>query len=351
MLYLRGFPKRKGKAILRQSQRLVVFPTDLTTTGNVSLTSVQDGPMVVQHYNNLTVAAGHTLTVTNRCKGLLLVVHGNLTVSGTITMLSRGAAAVAVEENISRKLDNAVEIRWPTNLEEINTWLRKNYYRGMDVEAALLAADLWPTIDDLSPFITVGCIIPAVGGSGGAGAVNGGAAYRTGSTGAAGTNRQTGGGGGGASYNAVGGQGAPGTGYSGGPGGGAGYNANGANGADNGDKGGDGKGNYACGGGGNPGGAGTGGRANGVAGTGGLLIIICLGNILINAGGSIHANAPSNSPVSGPAGGGAGGGSVNIFHKGTYINGGTVSANGGPANHIHGSGGTGGAGCVTVTQL
>lgn len=62
---------------------------DLSTTGNVTYTSILDGDYVTKNYINLTVNAGHTVTVSQRCKGLVIFAE-NLTVNGTITMKAKG---------------------------------------------------------------------------------------------------------------------------------------------------------------------------------------------------------------------------------------------------------------------
>jgi hypothetical protein len=60
---------------------------------DTSLTSTADGDMIVKNYTNLIVRASKTLTTSNRCKGLLLYVDGDLTLEAgaKISMSSRGA--------------------------------------------------------------------------------------------------------------------------------------------------------------------------------------------------------------------------------------------------------------------
>ena len=66
---------------------------DVTISADTSLTSTEDGDMIVMNYGNLTIDATKTLTVDNRCRGLLLFVDGDLTVNGTISMTGRGCHA------------------------------------------------------------------------------------------------------------------------------------------------------------------------------------------------------------------------------------------------------------------
>ena len=75
---------------------------DLSTTGNVTLTSTLDGERVVKHYNNLTVNVGHTLTVSNRCKGLILYVNGTLTLNGIIDMSTKGGNSIPTWSDIDK---------------------------------------------------------------------------------------------------------------------------------------------------------------------------------------------------------------------------------------------------------
>ena len=65
----------------------------LNTTSSVTFTSTTDGDPIVRHYEKLIVNAGHTLTVSNRCKGLVFYVNGDCTINGTVTMTAKGAKA------------------------------------------------------------------------------------------------------------------------------------------------------------------------------------------------------------------------------------------------------------------
>lgn len=299
------FPRRN------RLQNVCVSPyPNFSTDRNVSLPSKLDGSIAVAGFNNLTINAGHTLTVANRCKGLKLIVRGNLIVSGTISMYARGAYAEGA----------AVELISPFDSSDQGD-------------------------------------VPAAGGAAGGGGTNSG-----GGAGTAGTDRKSGGGGGGGGYGTghKGGNGSAGTSYSGGTGGGGtSHESQGGNATANGGPGGQAFGNYNCGGGsGNPGGL----RApigniyceDGLNGTGGLLIIWCLGNITINAGGLITCDGPRGGNAGTGGGGGAtGGGSLNIFHYGSYTNNGTVRSSGGvggTSSNVR-PGGPGGVGCVTVTDL
>lgn len=76
---------------------------DLTIAAGqtVVLPSTKDGDMIVKNYNNLTIQAGGVLTVSNRCRGLLIYVKGNLFNSGTITMTGKGCFANPQDSAVS----------------------------------------------------------------------------------------------------------------------------------------------------------------------------------------------------------------------------------------------------------
>ena len=66
----------------------------LNTTASVSFATSNDAEVLVRNYTSLTINAGHTMTVSNRCKGLLIYVSGDCTINGTLTMSAKGANAV-----------------------------------------------------------------------------------------------------------------------------------------------------------------------------------------------------------------------------------------------------------------
>ena len=70
----------------------------VTTSGNVTHTvqnksGAYDGDMLVKNYTNLTIASGHTMTVDQPCRGMLIYCSGDCTIAGTLTMQSKGAYA------------------------------------------------------------------------------------------------------------------------------------------------------------------------------------------------------------------------------------------------------------------
>lgn len=295
---------------------------DLNTSGNVSFTSTLDGPTVYKNFKNLTINAGHTVTVSNRCKGLVIYCLGNCIINSNLTMTSRGCIATGVNVN-------------PYNL---NKCVRRNC-----------------SFTDYS--------IPAVGAAGGPAVHNVG--YNIGSTG---VNGQCGGGSSGQAQNGMGssvysGAGSAGTSYSGGSGGGAcigNITLTGGSAVANGGAGGygvavnaSGPSSHGGGGGaGNPGGVGAGSKGGtgfpGETGTGGLIILIVRGNLTIGSTGLISSDGSAGgggSAVFWAWGGSSGGGSITLLYGGTLSNTGTVRANGG------GGGIAGGAGSVRIAQI
>jgi hypothetical protein len=108
------------------------------------------------------------------------------------------------------------------------------------------------------------------------------------------------------------------------------------------------------GGAGNPGGKGVEGSIitparNGESGTGGKLVIICYGNITIEAGGKIESNGSAGGPGgTWCGGGGSGGGHISLIYAGTYTNNGTVQCAGGAGGTGNYPGGAGGVGSVVT---
>lgn len=63
---------------------------DFNSTSNYNFTSTIDGDPVVKAYKNFTINNNHTISVSNRCRGLYLTIYGNLTIAGTLSMTDKG---------------------------------------------------------------------------------------------------------------------------------------------------------------------------------------------------------------------------------------------------------------------
>ena len=286
-----------------------------------SFASTQDGAPVVKNFSSLFISRSVVVSPTRRCRGMLIFVDGDATISGSISMTGRGAKFTGSDASFTT----------------INPPYLGDYW----------STQLFPSASYLSRVF-------AVGAAGAAAPIAGAA----GIAGSAGVFGRSGGGGSGGSSPTVGALGTAGTSFSGGTGGGGGSNnPGGAGGAGVvfGSSGGVG-GPNAGGGAGNP--NGTGGTATG-EGTGGLLILIVRGNLRIGPNGSISANGiAGNNAVSANAisgGGGSGGGILYVYYGGTLTNNGTVSSNGGnggAAGLTTGTqGGAGGAGTAIISKL
>lgn len=92
-----------------------------TGTSSDSFKTTQDGDPATLVFNNFVVNAGHTVTTSNRCKGLYLYILGDLIVNGTLSMTARGAFAPGKYVLIN-KLNG--HIHYIDNIEKFN----KSYY-------------------------------------------------------------------------------------------------------------------------------------------------------------------------------------------------------------------------------
>ena len=283
--------------------------------------STVDGPPVIKNFSSLFISRSVVVSPTNRCRGMLIFVDGDATISGSLRMNGRGAKFTGSDASFTTVNPPYLGDYWSTQL--------------------------FPSASYLSRVFAAGS-----GGGSGGGTVNG-----SGNPGVAGgLGRSGGGGGGGGSPANTGGAGTAGTSYSGGTGGGGAsgpQTTNGTAGTPNGGAGGN--GTVASGGGaGNPNGTGGSQTADG---TGGLLILIVRGNLKIGPNGSIAANGSAGNSASSPtavgAGGGSGGGVLYVYYGGTLTNNGTVTASGGSAGAPGGggAGGAGGAGTAIIQKL
>ncbi len=315
----------------------------------VSIPSVQDGDMVIVNARNLTIDSGYTLTVANRCRGLLIYTTGNCTINGTLSMTARGChanpadAAVTTDTPVAPGDSNAVPVAGISlrRLAEgqTDTHTDNNLMYGCGLAAVNSEANQ-PPVDGNGLVI----VIPAVGGAGGA--------YRTwesaGAPGGTAVNG-TGGGGSGAVNSTRSGAGSAGTCFSGGSAGAGAYDTSVVTDAlPYGGAGSAGVGQAAGGGAGNPGGA-KGrhpGDSPGGNGTGGLLIVIARN--IAGSGQFQSLGVTGGSSSNGMSGGSSGGGIVALFYSDSYTFTGTRDANGGVAasRYLFYDGGPGGAGSV-----
>lgn len=321
-----------------------LFPSTSTIISTDYFPSViEDGEMVKEYHKGLTIDEGVIFTPENRCKGMMLLVYGDLVVNGTISMTARGANALG--DNLALDYENGDVLINPNDFDEYKF---KISAIGGSKGNRLSAKAYLNGLDGGSAGISYAC------GGGGSGAI--------GACGACNNNIATSG------------YGATGTSYSGGGGGGgcsvAWASRTAGSAEENGGSGGNGSA-YDSGTGGRGAGGGAGNLggsyhrhgsltvegSNGEDGTGGLLIIMVKGNIIIGENGKIEANgmnggyAKHGSNRTGSGGGGSGGGSVNVLYNGNFTNNGTIQANGGMGGEGTVKGGNGGVGTVRVEQI
>ena len=287
--------------------------TTLRTRISASFASTQDGSPVIKNFSSLFISRSVVISPTNRCRGMLIFVDGDATISGSISMTGRGARFTGSE----------------ASFQVLNPPYLGDYW----------STQLFPSSSYLSRVFAVGAA---------------GSGYGT--NGVTGANGRSGGGGGGSSYGGPSaGSGATGTSFSGGSGGGGSQInvINGSSASGNGGAGGNGAtgpGGTGGGGAGNPGGT-----PNGGVGTGGLLILIVRGNLRIGPNGSITSNGSNggnaSSPTQGGGGGGSGGGVLYVYYGGTLTNNGTVTASGGTRGTGGNVAGDGGAGTAILSKL
>ena len=279
---------------------------NLITSASVNFTTTNDQDVLVKNYKNLTISTGHTVTVSNRCKGLLIYVGGDCVINGTLTMTGKGANSIGSVAHY--------------------------VYQAKGFMGSYVPMFFFP-VSSSTGYIP---IYPQGAAGGGAG-----------TNGTAATYGQTGGGGGGS----TGGSGNFGTSWSGGSGGGAGPSA--VAGALYGGLGGNAVTTNFGGGAGNPGGtAGGGTGVSGGTGTGGFIMLVIKGSLTIGSTGIISANGVAGGTGTAGGGGGSGGGRVIILYTRSLTNNGSITVNGGAGGGTAPStGSAGGSGTITLREV
>jgi hypothetical protein len=288
-----------------------------------TFTSTDGGDMVVKNFVNFTIQTGHTVTVQNPCKGLLIYCTGNFQIDsgGELTMTGKGKGSAS-------------------GVPGGGLYIAKLKVGGTDTGSSDLTGAGTPAItaESNQQALSGNGIrfnIAKVGGAGGA--IPGGAAANDGGI----ITNGSGGGGSGRDAAAGAGAGTDGTCFWGGAGGGGGSNLTGGSSAvleTGGDGGAGSSPNTGSGGGGagNPAGAVGGSNLNGAGGllgNGGLLIIIVRGDIIhngiISSRGKAGGGGSTGNIYYGGGGGCSGGGIVLGLHGGTVSGSGTVVVTGG----------------------
>lgn len=323
-----------------------------------------DGDMVVKQYSSMTINTGDTVTTDQPCRGLMILVQGDCTINGTLSMTGRGGYSNPTTNggSDSNTVDaNGLRMPFATSGGSSTLTASNTLFNGCGNDARSVLAN-FKTISSSGDVIT----LSRQGANGGSapGAQQNGTAGSNGGTG------QTGGGGAGArGWTGPAGAGSYGSCFAGGSGGGGSNGNSESSGAGNawGGPGGNGATDHSAatsGGVGNPRGNNdtTSGSANNSDnGNGGLIILIVGGNLTIGSNGSIVANGNNSGNCSGGnqwhgSGGASGGGNIVIAHRGSYTNNGSVTANGGTSGTIASyqyakRGGNGGNGSIQTLQI
>lgn len=324
---------------------------DVTINADAVITSDLDGPMVVRRYNDLTIdaaTANVTLTTQNRCRGMMLLIDGNLTLqrSGSnvaaISMTGKGARGHSGMEMHDITIPDSVSIMGEAMTERevlklirergyaiIDRWMWEEWGRIKGVKAVswtpgTVLVSAANCADGLAGLVVTATQVARTGNSGGAKGLGSGGCGGNGQAATVYLGRS------GKAWPCGGGPGACGllTGvhpicnrdcedY-----GGASRNPHAsANGPIGGSAG-------------NPASSGANGGAGGGQGVGGVIIIVCKGKVLVQAGCRIAANGmPGGAGGSGIGGSGSGGGMIAVVvpsaSTANYENLGTVECVGG----------------------
>ena len=341
-----------------------------------------DGDYVVKEYTSMIIDAGDTVTVDQPCRGLMILVQGDCTINGTLSMKQRGAKAnpTASGGSDSNTVDsNGLRLPFLTSSGSDSLTAANTLFNGCGNDVRSVVAN-FKTISSNGTILQI-----TREGAGNTDTSTNGAnntSQSDGDTGTSGTNHTGGGGQGTSGYetnSGYAGMGTSGSCFSGGSGGGGGNNDgnNDKNAESYGGRGGNGRTQHTAevtGGAGNPNGTKTNAGAgpstavvvsSGESGTGGVIWLIVGGNLTIGSGGKTDASGSQADGIDGngynwcSCGGGSGGGAIKIAHRGTYTNNGTVTVAGGTGGQVtdcgnfyfSGDGGNGGAGTLTVLQV
>jgi len=337
-----------------------------------------DGDMVVKQYNSMIIDAGDTVTTDQPCRGLLILVKGDCTINGTLSMKARGANAnptIGGASDNNSVNSNGLQLPFLTNTGSSTLTASGSLFNGCGNDVISVISN-FKSISGNGDILQVSRLGAGNTASYGSNSGAGGAKFDNGTSG---TNHLGGGGQGSSGYGDADGVGTSGICFSGGTGGGGGNNTgigSATNATGYGGQGGLGISTHTArctGGAGNPNGteSTTGGysgatnSSNGESGTGGCIWLIVGGNLTIGASGLITVQGSRSDSIDGngynwlSTGGGSGGGSVKIAHRGTFTNNGTINVNGGIAGvpfddgnrQYSGEGGNGGNGTYTAIQV
>ena len=294
---------------------------------------------------NMTINEGVTVTTPARKLGLAILVNGDCTINGTLTMTARGAnhnGSNITEATTPNSADSGFLTTYPGRVIRLFSG-NLNLVSLSGTTATVGGGVSNIALPDQG---TAGGLSPGIRGTD---AFN--ASLATGGGGSGGSGSGTVG-----ASSGVGGLGATGSTFSGGTGGGGGSGSIGTTGTPNGGRGGSSEVNSGGGpGAGNPGG--SNGTANSQSGTGGLLILFVIGSLTIGASGKVLSRRSKGGDANSlnvNAGGGGSGGGVICIAANTYAltAGYEISVAGGSGgSSFRQVGGGGGNGSVNLYKL
>ena len=325
-----------------------------------------DGDMVVKQFTSMTITAGDTVSVDHKCRGMLILVTGDCTINGKLSMHGKGAFADPTttggsDANFVQNAGITMSLFTGTGSDTDTLVQDGTNFNGCGTLARTVMANQPDSTGNGNTITIVRKGVVPSSNTGGT----------TGTSGATGESGAGGGGGWNSAPNSNG-EGSYGSCFTGGSGGGGSNNGQGqaGNAVTWGGAGGIGATNHTagCGGGaGNPvggddntAGASRQAGADNGDGTGGLLILLVGGDLTIGASGKIDSSGCNGIGFTGgngymSGGGGSGGGPMVIAYNGTLVNSGSIDSSGGAGGIIDGgnsqAGGAGGTGSQQTVDL
>jgi len=201
---------------------------DVTYSSNTDLTVLNkngsyDGDMIVKNYSSLVIDSGVTVQPDQPCRGMLIYVQGDCTITGTLRIGQGGKGGALADPTSSGGSDSSAVsstgLRYPVITSGGSDSLGAADFAGCG-DAAVAAVANQAAISSSGDILKVN----RIGGDGGAGGSGGATTGRTGTAGATGaTTISTGGGGTGSWQDGGSGAGSQGSCFAGGSGSGGGH--------------------------------------------------------------------------------------------------------------------------------
>ena len=104
--------------------------TTLRTRISASFASTQDGVPVIKNFSSLFISRSVVISPTRRCRGMLIFVDGDATISGSISMTARGAKFTGSEASFSVLNPPYLGDYWSTQLFPSASYLSRVFAVG-----------------------------------------------------------------------------------------------------------------------------------------------------------------------------------------------------------------------------